>query len=928
MDHHADNRDLETLMVSAIDASCVARFDRAWQSGQQIDIEDCLPDKSASSYLPTLIDLICRELDRQWAASFKDRSNSTIMQSDSDVSCEPTSLEAYRQRFPELTPQHFGQLLQYEFDVQQRAGNSPDPQDYADRFPDLDVQHLLSPRDMDTKTGGHSTQPSRFTSAEILPRQLGHYELTERLGAGGMGVVYKARQIEADRIVAIKLMRLDRLESLQEETQRDVIERFQLEAQATARLDHPNVVAIYEVNTTDREQPWFSMQFVDGESLAEELSDGPVSSTVAADFMSQVCDAVAAAHQQGILHRDIKPQNIFVTADHQKVLVGDFGLAKLRNDDVHRTSADDILGTPAYMPPEQIRDSSGVTEASDVWSLGATLYHLLTGRPPFQAATAMETLRHVLEIEPIPPRILNPDVARDVETIALKCLQKNPAHRYASAAALLADLRHFLNNEPITARPAGSLEKCYRWCRRNPRPAAFAGLAIASVLAAFAALWIGFTTARVALVQQGESLTNEQAARKEADASSQVARQTVDDLFTEVSEDVLLDKPGMQPLRRRLLGRTLKYYRQIVASNSEEPSVQSEFGRVWYLIGTIEKEFGHLAEAEQALKTAQQIQRQLVASDKSEAHLAALATTLNAIGTLHLKQQNEEASAAALFAALELREQLAHDHASDPDCQRLCANTFMNLGALQQQRFVLDDAARYYEKAIEIHRNLLGRIRVTGRQQTLVQRDLAKALYNLTNAAWDNPENAASPALLSQLDDAVQLFRDILKRQPESYTDRRLLTYCFQLRSDIEFDNDPAAALRSIVLAIEETSILIAENSRIPQLKIELSRLHVHQGRLLALEERHAESAAAFENAVDSVADAALDDSPGILRQRAISTGEWALSNAQINQDVAAAAGLQNALELLKRQLADSAGDAEIADLLDELNAQVERQVF
>lgn len=284
----------------------------------------------------------------------------------------------------------------------------------------------------------------------------GDYELLDELGRGGMGVVYRARQRSLDRIVALKMiLHGDNASSAD-------IARFRAEAESAAQLNHPNIVNVYEVGDFDG-RPFFSMKMIEGTTLAKRLAEGPLPSRKAAEMLAPICRAIADAHRRGVLHRDLKPSNVLIDAEG-RTFVTDFGLAKritphLDNDGVEATReisltlTGAILGTPGYMAPEQAAGRRGdVTASTDIYALGAILYAMLTARPPFQAASAVDTVLMVREQDPLPPRMLNPKVDRDLEMICLKCLQKPPDLRYATADALANDLEAYLNSEPISAR--------------------------------------------------------------------------------------------------------------------------------------------------------------------------------------------------------------------------------------------------------------------------------------------------------------------------------------------------------------------------------------------------------------------------------------------------------------------------------------------
>jgi serine/threonine-protein kinase len=380
---------------------------------------------------------------------------------------ERVLVEAYLERHPGLRddPDAVLELLYSEILLREEGGESPGLEEYLRRFPDLaaqlrdqfEVHQALESRRLFADAATLSPRPSSAGPADH-PSVPG-YEILGELGRGGMGVVYKARQLGLNRLVALKMIRDGQLASAADR------QRFHAEAEAVACLDHPSIVPIYEVGERQG-QPYFSMKLVEGGSLAEQLPRLARDPRSAVALLARVARAVHHAHQLGFLHRDLKPGNVLLDADGQPH-VTDFGLARRVEGGSGLTQTGAIVGTPSYMAPEQAAGTKGLTTAADVYSLGAILYEILTGRPPFQAESALDTLLKVLDREPEPPRAVNPAADRDLELICLKCLARDPHQRYGSAEALAADLEHWLAGEPLSVRPPalGSLARL--WLRQN-----------------------------------------------------------------------------------------------------------------------------------------------------------------------------------------------------------------------------------------------------------------------------------------------------------------------------------------------------------------------------------------------------------------------------------------------------------------------------
>jgi eukaryotic-like serine/threonine-protein kinase len=351
--------------------------------------------------------------------------------------------------------EHLAQVLD-EVSEQQRRGQKPDIDALTKQYPELadELRQLLAIAQIADEVGRSQngagvtvSQPTRVASPIFsdLPRIFGDFELVEEIGRGAMGVVYKAWETSLKRFVALKMILRG------EHASGADLARFRGEAQSAAGLAHPNIVPVYKVDS-ENGQAYFSMKLVEGQTLARRIKSGPLPPRDAARYLAAVSRAVHHAHQKGILHRDLKPANILVDGDDQP-LVTDFGLAKRVEGGVSLTGTGAIVGTPSYMAPEQAAGNQGnLGPAADIYSLGAILYELLTGRPPFLAATAFDTLFLVRSEEPVRPRLLNPQIDPDLEFICRKCLEKKPEHRYSSAQRLAEDLESFLKSEPVSAR--------------------------------------------------------------------------------------------------------------------------------------------------------------------------------------------------------------------------------------------------------------------------------------------------------------------------------------------------------------------------------------------------------------------------------------------------------------------------------------------
>jgi serine/threonine protein kinase len=499
------------------------------------------------------------------------------------------------------------------------------------------------------------------------------YEVLRVLGRGGMGVVYLARQSRLQRLVALKMILAGGHAGDEQ------LARFRTEGEAAARLQHPNVVQIHEVG--DHEGlPFYSLEFVAGGSLASKLDGTPWQSRPAAQLVETLARAVHAAHRRGIVHRDLKPANVLLATDGTPKIT-DFGLAKLLDDGAGPTGTGDIMGTPSYMAPEQTGQRvQPIGPATDVYALGAILYELLTGRPPFKGATAMDTVLQVVNDEPVPPRRLQPKVPHDLETVCLKCLCKEPAMRYASAEALADDLHRFQQGEPIKARPISTWESGRKWVRRRPAPTALIAVSVLAVLS----LAVGATWHQARL---SAALQANKEQRDKAKDHFQLARNAVDEMLTEVAEEQLRDIPEAEPVRQALLQKALAFYQKVPEEQSGYPEVRQEAGKAYRRVGDINKLLGQNTEAEKAYHQSVEMLALLAEEFPGVPDYAwDLAASHQHLGRLHNSAGRLEQAETAFRRALDIAEKQVRENPNDNQRQPELASSHAYLGRLYCNR--------------------------------------------------------------------------------------------------------------------------------------------------------------------------------------------------------------------------------------------------
>jgi tetratricopeptide (TPR) repeat protein len=661
-----------------------------------------------------------------------------------------------------------------------------------------------------------------------VPQQLPDYELLGPLGHGGMGVVYKARQISLNRVVALKMIRAGAHASP------ELLARFHIEAEALASLQHPNIVQVYEVGEHEG-CPYMAMEFLDGGSLDSQLAGRPQPPRAAADLVATLARAMHCAHARGIVHRDLKPANILLAASREppasvaRALGGgsrlndatpkitDFGLAKRLAEGKGQTSTGAILGTPSYMAPEQawgrVHD---IGPATDVYALGAILYEMLTGQPPFRGDSGMETLKRVISEEAPAPSRLCPKLPRDLETICLKCLEKEPARRYATAADLADDLRRFLDGEPLAARPAGLGERAWKWARRRPAWATLLGVIVGALLViAGSFLW---SYARVL----GE--------RDHARHSLQVARTAIDDLYTKMASERLFDEPQLDPLCQELLEKARALYEELAHEQSADPDVRRDIALAWFRLGEIHRMRGQQAEAERAYGEAIARQEELRRDYPGEPRYPQdLANSHNWLGELLREHGRPPDQAEQHYrTALDLQQNLAGDHADEPAYRMELARTDYNLGIIERETNRTGEAGADYDRAV----TLLTELHSAYPAEPNYRQDLARALIN--RGILHRQDGRAGEAA-SDYQQAIDLFVGLRQDFPSRAAYRLELAIARQDRGNLLWSQGrQAEAKRDQEEALTLLRELVADFSSRPRYRKKKGNVLKNLGTVLA----------------------------------------------------------------------------------------------
>jgi eukaryotic-like serine/threonine-protein kinase len=641
----------------------------------------------------------------------------------------------------------------------------------------------------------------------------GNYELLEPIAKGGMGIVYKARQRNLNRIVALKMILAGQFADQSD------IDRFYAEAEAAAALSHPNIVAIHEIGEVSG-QHFFSMDYIEGKSLSGLIQENPVSPRRAAELMITIAETMQFAHDSGVVHRDLKPANVLLDK-RQRPLVTDFGLAKQVSNQSQMTMAGSILGTPSYMPPEQAAGRlDQVGTWSDLYSLGAILYELLTGRPPFRAASPFETIRQVLEMEPPSPRLLNPNVPKDLETICLKCLQKERTRRYGSAQELADELNRFLRGEPIHARPISNVARFWRLCKRYPITSSIAAAAVLSVVAALAVVTISY-------IRTSAALRRESAALALSEASFADQSDVIDEMLTTVGEKRLAKLPGGQPIQKELLDKALVFNARFLKQRGNDPRVANEVARSHYRVGKISMTLGRYDDALKPLATAKEMQERLLTKDPSDGKkLKALGDSLTELGQISIVAHKDYETAGKYYTdAASIRDRLAAATSDKSDLkvenERLRANAHMNAGVVafnvaqinpDDKAFEakMADARRQFQEAQAIRLSLL----VREKKNLNVRRDLGKGYFNLGDL---ERVDGNVQAAIGHFRSAADVFQALLEDDPKDIENQSNLAVSRRLVATLLVSDGQSAEAREwYERALARLETLTRENPDVP----------------------------------------------------------------------------------------------------------------
>lgn len=750
------------------------------------------------------------------------------------------------------------------------------------------------------------------------------YEILDVLGRGGMGVVYRARQRSLGRLVALKMIRTGDQASPRERA------RFRMEAEAAARLQHPHIVQIYEVGEQSG-SPYLALEFIDGVSLAQVLGGRPQPPRESARLIESLARAIHYAHQRGIVHRDLKPANILLapgspvdggsrssTARLERSELGpsgsggkpatadsplagspkitDFGLAKQLDSafDSERpepagiqTQTGAILGTPNYMAPEQAAGRSrAIGPATDVYALGTILYEMVTGRPPFQGASVLETLEQVRTQEPVPPRRLQGRLARDLETICLKCLEKEPAHRYATAEALAEDLRRYLAGEPILARPASFWERSAKWARRRPALAALITVSVAAIVVLLA----GGLSYHVRL---RAALTRAERQQARATLNFDQALDAVDRMLLRGSSERLADIPETAEVRQKLLEDALEFFQQLL-EDKENPdeTVRLQMARTHERRGLVLRFLNRVSESEAAFGEGIALVEALQAAHPADPTYPSVLAGLHLNrGQLYAEALRRSDAEAEFHEAIRLWQPLSPERpevdAQLALCYQSMANSLLEIGRSTE-------AEEWQKQALALRQTIVRRLP----ERAEAQHALAQSYYNqATLYVNTGRQRLAEPACR----EAIAIWEPMVRGQPQNWDVKDSLAHAYTALAQClsETSKDHEHYYQEAVRLAEE---IAAQHRRQPARQATLAYYLHHLGSYYQTVKRPRDAVAQYERAA-AILERLNRDYPangGFIRQRTETLQNLGLAYFQLGQREPARKTLEQARDLIE----------------------------
>lgn len=682
------------------------------------------------------------------------------------------------------------------------------------------------------------------------------YEIVGELGRGAMGVVYKARQTGLKRLVALKMIlsagRASKIE----------IARFRIEAEAVAKLDHPNIVKIYEIGEIDN-LPFFSLEFVSGGVLSSRIKNNIPTARQAAIMMRGIAEGMDFAHRKGIVHRDLKPANILLSppdqagedVDFENIpldlfvpKITDFGLAKTLEGDSIQTRDGAIMGTPSYMAPEQAMGKTAeIGPAADIYGLGAILYDIITGIPPFRGETVMDTITQVIHREPVHPIRLNTKLHADIGTICLKCLEKDPKKRYATAGALAEDLRRYLVGEPILARPTPFYEYAWKWAKRKPAVTALI------LLTFFMALGVsvgGYILAGREKIRADENLRLKEEAVSErniaeqqklqAERNFQDALAAVDQMLTKVGQNRLAHEPRMERIRRELLQEAKTFLSRFLDYRSEDVQVRWQTARTLMQLGSIEEMLGNFKDAEKNLQQAiEQLAKLYEIKPDNQGFLADLADSKQALGLLFNQQGKPNLAEPEYRKAIELRSTLPENQQT---LSKQAASEF-NLGQMLRSQGKLEPAMASLFATVKKLENIVAK----DKSNSLQKQNLVKGLLGLAQTLQDLGRFEECKTTIEK---ALTIAQGIVTQNPSNPDYRVDLASAWNQKGKLFRDTDIPLAESAYTKALEIQDSLVSDFPATPFYRQELANSLNNLGILLQSSGNTKASESAFDRSM------------------------------------------------------------------------------